>query len=76
MSKQKTTTRFQTQERKVSTLQSRVISWLGAITVIAGFFVIQVKLDQLPKDWAHTTLLYVSVFVEFGLLGLLNSLFP
>ena len=54
---------------------SQLILWLGAIAIMAGFFWIQVKIDQLPTDWAHTTLLLVSVIVEFGLLLLWNSLF-
>jgi hypothetical protein len=57
-------------------LLSQFILWLGAIGIMAGFFWMQVKIDQLPKDWAHTTLLLVSVIVEFGLLLLWNSLFP
>jgi hypothetical protein len=54
---------------------SQLILWLGAIAIMAGFFWIQVKIDQLPTDWAHTTLLLVSVIIEFGLLLLWNSLF-
>lgn len=54
---------------------SQLILWLGAIGIMAGFFWMQVKIDQLPKDWAHSTLLLVSVLVEFGLLLLWNSLF-
>lgn len=54
---------------------SQFILWLGAIGIMAGFFWIQVRIDQLPKDWAHTTLLCVSVIIEFGLLWLWNSLF-
>lgn len=56
-------------------LLSQLILWLGAISIMAGFFWMQVKIDQLPKDWAHTTLLLVSVIVEFGLLLLWNSMF-
>jgi hypothetical protein len=60
---------------KRSELLSQFILWLGAISIMAGFFWIQVRIDQLPKDWAHTTLLCVSVIIEFGLLWLWNSLF-
>jgi hypothetical protein len=60
---------------KHSGLLSQLILWLGAVAIMAGFFWMQVKIDQLPKDWAHTTLLCVSVIVEFGLLLLWNSMF-
>ena len=67
---------LKTANRKRSVPLLQFILWLGAIAVIVGFFWIQVKLDQLPKDWAHTTLLYMSVIVEYGLLSLLNSMLP
>jgi len=53
---------------------SQLVSWAGSIGIILGFFWIQVKIDQLPKDWAHTTLLCLSVLVEIGLIWLWNSL--
>lgn len=53
---------------------SQVVPWAGSIGIILAFFWIQVKLDQLPKDWAHTTLLYLSIIVEIGLIWLWNSL--
>lgn len=59
-----------------SGLLSRLMLWPGAIGILAGFFWLQVKIDQLPKDWAHTTLFVVSTIVELGLLLLWNSLFP
>lgn len=60
---------------KRSGLLSQFILWLGAIGIMAGFFWIQVRIDQLPNDWAHTALLCVSVIIEFGLILLWNSLF-
>ena len=30
------------------------ISWVGSIAIIALFFLGQMKLTQLPQDWAHT----------------------
>ena len=56
-------------------LLSQFILWLGAIGIMAGFFWFQVKIDQLPEDWAHTTLFCVSVILEYGLVLLWNSLF-
>ncbi len=60
---------------KSSGLLPQIILWLGAIGIMAGFFWTQVKIDQLPKDWAHTTLFCISIFVEVGLLLFWNSLF-
>jgi len=59
----------------LSTLMSQLVLWLGAIGIMAAFFWMQAKIDQLPKDWAYTTLFVVSVIVELGLLLLWNSLF-
>jgi hypothetical protein len=53
---------------------SQVVSWSGLIGILLGFFWVQVKIEQLPKDWAHTALFYISVGVEIGLLWLWNSL--
>jgi hypothetical protein len=52
---------------------SRVIAWAGSIGTILGFFWMQVKIDQLPKDWAHTALLCLSVVIEIGLIFWWNS---
>ena len=57
-----------------SGLLSQVVSWTGSIGIILGFFWIQVRIDQLPKDWAHTTLLCLSVAIEISLIWLWNSL--
>ena len=50
-------------------------AWTGSIGIIAGFFWLQVKLTQLPEDWAHTVLVYLSIFLEVGLVWGWNSLF-
>lgn len=47
--------------------------WLRLIlpvTVIAGFFVVQTQIGQLPKDWLYFTLMTLSIVVELGLLVL------
>lgn len=51
------------------------MAWAGSIGIIAGFFLAQVKLVQLPQDWAHTSLLYLSLVAEAGLIWTWNSLF-
>ena len=54
---------------------SQAVAWAGSIGIIGGFFWAQMKLTQLPQDWAHTTLLYLSLFVEVVVILLWNSLF-
>jgi hypothetical protein len=51
------------------------MSWVGSIAIIVLFFWGQMKLTQLPQDWAHTSLLYFSIFAEAGLIWVWNSLF-
>jgi len=54
---------------------SNALYWLGSLTIISGFFWAEVKVVQLPQDWAHTALMYASVFVEIAFVWLWNSLF-
>jgi hypothetical protein len=54
---------------------SSTINWAGSITIIVFFFWGQANLTQLPQDWAHTFLLYLSIFTEVGLVWLWSSLF-
>jgi len=58
-----------------STFISRVMPWLGSLAILVGFLWAEVKIVQLPQDWAHTTLIYVCMFVEAGLIYFWNSLF-
>ncbi len=44
--------------------------WTVPLATVAIFFWLQVRLDRLPGDWAHTLLLYVAVLVEAGVLWL------
>ncbi len=46
--------------------------WLGAVGIMAGFFVIQIQIDRLPENWGQTVLLYSSVFAEIVLLWAWN----
>jgi hypothetical protein len=54
---------------------SSALSWAGSLALIALFFWGQAKLVDMPQDWAHTSLLYLSIFIEVGLIWLWNSLF-
>jgi len=58
-----------------STFISRASSWIGSLAIIGGFLWAEVKIVQLPQDWAHTALIYACVFVEIALIYLWNSLF-
>jgi hypothetical protein len=58
-----------------STFLSQISSWLGSFAIIGGFFWAEVKVVQLPQDWAHTALLYLYVLVEIILIWAWNSIF-
>jgi hypothetical protein len=66
-------------EQPVKKPMSRVFwqgtSWLGSFAIIGGFFWVESKIVELPQDWAHTSLLYVCIFVEIALIWLWNSIF-
>jgi hypothetical protein len=52
-----------------------VLNWAGSITIIALFFWGQARITQMSQDWAHTALLYLSIFLEAGLVWFWSSLF-
>lgn len=54
----------------VITTLAEMFSWLVSIAIIAGFFWVQVQVDQLGKGWAHTVLFLLSVVAEVYLLWL------
>ena len=58
-----------------STFISQASSWLGSLAIIGGFLWAEVKIVQLPQDWAHDALIYSCVIVEIVLIFLWNSLF-
>lgn len=62
--------------QKQSNVFSRMIAWFGFLGIIAGFFVVQAKLIQLPDDWFRTLLSIVLLIFEFWLLWVWNSLIP
>ncbi len=47
---------------------AEVLFWFVSIIIMLAFWWLQVKIVNLPKDWAHTTLLGASVLVEIILL--------
>jgi hypothetical protein len=54
---------------------SQAAAWGGSIAVIAGAFLLQIRITSLPQDWAQTTLLILTVIVETWLIWMWNSLF-
>jgi hypothetical protein len=54
---------------------SQLIAWSGLIGIIAGFFALQVKLTQLPKDGFQTLLFILLLIPELGLIWFWNSIF-
>lgn len=56
------------------TWKSNAMAWGGSIGIILGFLWLQAMITQ-SQDWAHTTLLYFSIFVEAGAIWVWNNLF-
>jgi hypothetical protein len=51
------------------------MAWLGSIGIIAGAFLLQIRIVSMPADWVQTTLLILSFTAEIWLIGGWNSLF-
>jgi hypothetical protein len=58
-----------------STFILQSMPWVGSLAILIGFLWAEVKIVQLPQDWAHTTLIYVCMFLEAALIYFWNSLF-
>jgi hypothetical protein len=54
---------------------SSVAGWSGSLVILLGMFWLQVDITHVPAEGTRTLLLCVSVFIEFGLIWLWNSLF-
>lgn len=61
-------------QKTMSNLFSGASSWLGSLAIIGSFFWVEAKIVELPKDWTHTSLLYICIFIELGLIWLWNSI--
>ncbi len=66
---------IQPQEEHLRSWMVNAMAWAGSIGIIIGFFWLQAKLIQFPKEWAYTALLYISLFAEAGSIYAWNSLF-
>ena len=62
-------------KNSASPFLSQASSWLGSLAIIGGFFWVEVQIVQLHQDWAHTSLLYLSVLIEIILIWMWNSIF-
>lgn len=58
-----------------SNLISRVMAWTGPLAIIAGFFLLQIRIVQLPRDGIQTLLFILLLIPEFWLIRVWNSLF-
>jgi len=51
------------------------MAWIGSIGIIAGAFLLQVRIVSMPRDWAQTTLLILSMIAEAWFITAWNRLF-
>ena len=63
-----------TQKSKSNWL-SQIMVWSGSIGIIICFGILQIKIDQLQKDWFQNALLIFSIILEFCLILVWNNLF-
>jgi hypothetical protein len=54
---------------------SQTLGWIGSIGIIAGSFLLQIRIMSLSENWAQTTFLILSVIVEIWLIWGWNNLF-
>jgi hypothetical protein len=54
---------------------TQIIAWTGSAAVIFVFFLLQVRIDHLAKDWAHILLLLFTIPAEVLIIWGWNSLF-
>jgi hypothetical protein len=63
------------QSTERSSWLSQIIVWAGSFGILAGFFWLQVRISQFPKDPAQTVLFILSAAVEVWLIWVWNSQF-
>jgi hypothetical protein len=61
--------------RQNSDWLSQVIVWSGFIGISIGFYMLQVKIVQIQKDWFQNILLIFSIIPELWLIRVWNNLF-
>lgn len=53
----------------------QILSWAGSMVIIAGFFMLQIKINHLPKDWFENVLMLMTIPFELWMIWGWNSLF-
>jgi hypothetical protein len=56
-------------------LLTQLFAWSGTIGIIIIFFILQMRIIQLPNDWFQTVLFILLLLPELGLILFWNSLF-
>jgi hypothetical protein len=51
------------------------LAWIGSLGIVIGFGILQAKIVQLPQNSIQNALLILSIFPEFWLIWVWNSLF-
>jgi hypothetical protein len=54
---------------------ARFVFWGGSVVILASAFWLQVQISALPKNWAESALMVLSVVAECGLIGLWSQVF-
>jgi hypothetical protein len=55
-------------EQPALSIVLQVIAWLGSLSIIIGFGILQASIVRLPEGWLQTILLILSVIPEFWLI--------
>jgi hypothetical protein len=56
-------------------LYTQIVAWTGFLGILAGFFVLQIKIDQVSEGGLQNILLILSIIPEFWLILAWNGLF-
>jgi hypothetical protein len=54
---------------------TQVFAWSGSIGLIAGFFLIQVRVDQVATGWIQLAMILMSISLEIWMIWAWNNLF-
>jgi hypothetical protein len=63
------------QTRAGANLLSGMTAWVGFLGIIAGAFLLQIRIVSTSAGWAQASLLIASIFAEFGLILVWNRQF-
>ncbi len=54
---------------------TQFLAWTGSVAIIFAFFLLQIRIDHLAKDWAHIVLLLFTIPAEVLIIWGWNSFF-